>query len=285
MADDFQAFLFNVEEFFGSVPSQRMSFSEKGVYLVMLFQQWRSKEHSLPDSAAEVAELIAITPAQAAEIDAAWEVVRRKFVTSKHTSGRIYNVKLEETRRKQRAKRKERSETGREGGKARARKLQAEKALEASLAKAMPHVARANPGVAQANPSDKREKSEGEKRSVEEKEMQTASVSRYQPGRPKDPLIDPTITERAGRFIERYQALYQQHRHGARYVVKEGRDYPEAVSLCATWPDDRLDLLATIFLTSNHKFAEEGSRTIGQFRSLASWCDSRLAEHQAKAGV
>lgn len=281
MADDYPAFLFNVEEFFGSMAAQRMSFSAKGVYLVMLFQQWRSKEKSLPDSAAGVADLIAISPEQAAEVDAAWDTVRRKFVTSKHTPGRIYNVKIEETRRKQRASRKSLSERGKSGGEARAKKLRQVKQIDAVANVAVPHSAIADAGRAQANPSDKREKSREEKSRSEEREIQPVPASLSSA---PDPFADKAITERAGRFIERYQALYQQHRHGARYVVKPARDYAEAVTVCSTWDDDaRLEKLATIFLTTDHHFAEEGSRTIGQFRSMASWCDGRLAEAEAKA--
>jgi hypothetical protein len=100
-----------------------------------------------------------------------------------------------------------------------------------------------------------------------------------------DPFTNGDVTERAGRFIERYQELYQQHR-GARYLVRDQRDYQAAVPLCATWTDDaRLDKLAAIFLTTDHKWASEGSRTIPQFAALASWCDGQLAEWEKKQGV
>src|SRR5262245_1736507 len=90
----------------------------------------------------------------------------------------------------------------------------------------------------------------------------------------RDPFTDKTVTERAARFIERYEQLYPEHRKGARYAKKPVRDYAAAVTLCETWPDDaRLDKLAILFLTTNHRFATEGSRTIPQFLALASWCD------------
>lgn len=95
--------------------------------------------------------------------------------------------------------------------------------------------------------------------------------------------LDANVTERAGRFIERYEAMYPEHRKGARYIVKPHRDYEAAVGLCRTWEDDeRLDRIAAVFLTTDHKFAEEGSRTIPQFAALASWCDGKLAEWEAK---
>lgn len=126
---DLDGFFFNVEKFFGSMSVQRMSFAEKGVYLVMMFQQWRAADRNLPDDPKAIADLIAITPAQVAEIDAAWEVVRRKFVTSDHTPKRIWNVAVERTRRAQRANARKRREAGRAAGKASAAKRLAAREL------------------------------------------------------------------------------------------------------------------------------------------------------------
>jgi hypothetical protein len=115
-----------------------------------------------------------------------------------------------------------------------------------------------------------------------ETERKTAPAARVSLSPPADPFVDSTITQRAGAFVDRYVLLYQQHRKGARYAVKPVRDYAAAVTLCQTWPDDRLDKLAVIFLTTDHKFAEEGSRTVPQFLALASWCDGLLAAHESK---
>lgn len=86
------------------------------------------------------------------------------------------------------------------------------------------------------------------------------------------------IRTRAAAFVKRYTELYPLHRHGARYYSKPAVDYDKAMGLCETWPDDRLDKLATIFLKCQEPFAAGGSRTIGQFAAMASWCDGRLAE-------
>lgn len=121
---DVSGFFFNVEKWFGSVAVQRMSFSEKGVYFTMMLQQWRDSQRNLPDDMVAVAELIAVTPAQVAEVEAAWPTVRRKFVTSKHDESRIYNIEIEHTRRKQRANFRNKQKAGQVGGKASARKRQ-----------------------------------------------------------------------------------------------------------------------------------------------------------------
>ncbi len=111
----------------------------------------------------------------------------------------------------------------------------------------------------------------------------SASLSPAAPVVRMDGTGTSEVTERAGRFIERYEVLYREHRKGARYTVNPVRDFAAACTLCTTWDnDERLDKLAVIFLNSDHKFAEEGSRTIPQFRALASWCDGLLAEHESQ---
>ncbi len=93
------------------------------------------------------------------------------------------------------------------------------------------------------------------------------------------PDMPEDLAMRAGQFVQHtYPDLYRKHRKGARYVSKPNLDFLEAVELCRTWDDDRLIKIATVFLTTDHQFAENGSRTMAQFRSMASWCDSRLAE-------
>lgn len=105
------------------------------------------------------------------------------------------------------------------------------------------------------------------------------------PERRNDPFVNEDVTERAGRFIERYEELYEKHRN-ARYLVRPQRDYQSAVELCRTWTDDaRLDKIAAIFLTTDNDFAVKGSRTIPQFAALASWCDSQLAAWEKQHGV
>ncbi len=118
------------------------------------------------------------------------------------------------------------------------------------------------------------------------KEKERASVSvtpEAQKDERRDPFTDETVTARAGEFCKLYQTLYPLHRKGARYTMRPARDYAAAVTLCETWTDDsRLEKLAKIFLMTDHDFAESGSRTIPQFLALASWCDGRLAESEAK---
>jgi hypothetical protein len=116
-------FLFDVKSWRGSRSVQRMSFAERGVYLEMMLEQWEKR--NLPDDMGDVADAIAATPDQVAEVANAWPSVRRKFVTCLSDPKRIYNVKLEITRRDQRARFKTKQTQGSAAGKASARKRKA----------------------------------------------------------------------------------------------------------------------------------------------------------------
>jgi hypothetical protein len=100
---------------------------------------------------------------------------------------------------------------------------------------------------------------------------------------PMNGTTDSALADRAARFCERYQGLYQQFRGGARYLPRPALDFSKALELCAVWDDERLGKLATVFLKTNHDFASSGSRTIGQFAAMASWADDRLTEAEAGA--
>lgn len=129
-AEKSSGYYFDVEKWCGSKAVQRMSFLERGVYKEMLNEQW--KRRSLPDDPQAVADLIALTPAQEAEVLVAWPVVRRKFVSSRGGGNCIYNVALERVRRVQRENRRKHQESGGRGGKAAAANRRKKKALEAS---------------------------------------------------------------------------------------------------------------------------------------------------------
>src|SRR5207244_7741310 len=86
--------------------------------------------------------------------------------------------------------------------------------------------------------------------------------------------------ERAARFLERYPAIYARVRHGARYLVRPARDFYYAVQLAAGWEDDqRLDMMAELFLRMSHREANNIPGTPGQFLNMAPECDARLREN------
>jgi hypothetical protein len=95
---------------------------------------------------------------------------------------------------------------------------------------------------------------------------------------PVNLMADPVLTERAGRFLERYAELHQKFRHGAVYLGKMHHDFQEALQLVRAFDDERLDKLATVFLNADDEFSSNGTRSLAKFRSRASWADERLRE-------
>lgn len=181
MASD--GFFFDVEKWFGSIAAQRMSFADKGVYLTMLFQQWREPSKSLPDDPRAVADRIAITDGQVAEVLAAWPSVRSKFEAVERAPGQIQNRVVEKTRRKQAENRRKRVEAGRVGGKVSAAKRKTERELDGKH----------RLSIAQAKPSDQ----------IREEKRRVDQSTPLPPG-----LERRTIPERRGGgriFLHRWQ--------------------------------------------------------------------------------
>lgn len=102
------AYQWYVKDWRSSAATMRMSMSQRGVYREMLDQQW--EDGSLPDDAQGVADLIATSDGQVAEVLEAWPVVRRKFVSRE--DGTILNARLEQARRAWRRFRNEKVKAG-----------------------------------------------------------------------------------------------------------------------------------------------------------------------------
>lgn len=92
------------------------------------------------------------------------------------------------------------------------------------------------------------------------------------------------VDRRAGEFIERYKQLHVKLRRGAHYVGKPSLDFEEAKQLVGVYEDTRLDKLAYVWLNTDHNFAQNGSRTLAKFRSMASWCEEQLIDWEDQHG-
>lgn len=120
-----EAFLFYFERWRGSRPVQRMTFTERGIFLEMLIEQWLRGD--LPDDPQQVSDAIASSNLQVGEIEAAWPAVRRQFVAVERTPGRIQNASLERVRRERRAWLRKQVLSGAKGGNAAARNRKKDK--------------------------------------------------------------------------------------------------------------------------------------------------------------
>lgn len=247
------AFQFYPKDFLTDERVTLMSMQERGVYITLICKCWT--EGTLPADPQLLARLCGFP---VAAFRKCWPAIAPCFRACPRDADRLVHPRLEKERQKQRAFRRRQADNGRKGGRPPlADKPKHNPSLLQNAAK--------DPPV--ANPHKSSAFAISDLRSATPVKRERASLS-----------ADDELAERAARFLERYQALYVKHRRGAHYLVRPHLDFPKAKELCAVWGDERLDQLAVVFLTTDHKFAEEGSRTIGQFAALASWCDGRLAE-------
>jgi hypothetical protein len=92
------------------------------------------------------------------------------------------------------------------------------------------------------------------------------------------------IERRAGRLLrELYPAWYQRNRHGARLrVVTNSLAFGDAVTVCSTWDDERIEKLARIFLTTDDDWISRTDRGFRVFALKASWADDKLTAWEAE---
>ncbi len=96
-------------------------------------------------------------------------------------------------------------------------------------------------------------------------------------------VADGVIEDRARMLIERYQALYPVHRHGARLrLAVNSLAFQDACDLARHWDDARIEKLAEIVLTTDDPFISGTDRSFRIFAMKASWADDRLCEIEAK---
>ena len=101
---------------------------------------------------------------------------------------------------------------------------------------------------------------------------------------PRTTIADPQAGDEAARFLDRYQALYREHRHGATLRLRPTLDYQRALELLAVWPFARLEQLAVILLTTDDDWVARTDRGLGIFAARVSWCDGLLAEWEKTHG-
>lgn len=90
----------------------------------------------------------------------------------------------------------------------------------------------------------------------------------------------------AGDFVRRYEALYAEHRRGAKlFRSRPSLDWDEAGRLLEQWPFDRLEKLAVIVLTTDDKWIAGTDRSFRIFALKATWADDKLKQWEAEHGV
>lgn len=237
---------------------------EVGAYIRLLCHQW--EKGSVPGEIELIARIVGLPVSRMRRV---WYRLLAYFVPDPaNPAYGFVNARLERERRKQDEFRKRASDSGKRGG--RPKKL-------------LPF-----DGARTTRPDDGVEPEKGLERVPfpnpfeNEKGLESSAICDLQTADTNTSVGAPAaeeIGDRARALIEWYAEVYPQFRSGVPYRRQDALDFPTACSLCATWSDERLHLMAEIFLRTDHKFAAEGRRSIRQFAALAEWCDSRLREH------
>ena len=253
------AFQFYPQDFLSDDKVDLMSSAARGCYIMLICHCWLKQ--TLPNDPGQLARLARYTGRSWGAI---WAQLTDCF---RPVEGGLQQPRVEQERQKQAIFRESGRKGGRKSAKARARLRQA------------PIQAKSNSSSSSSSSSSdlskKQQASSDSSGAVSRNQGNGVYVSSSIPINGK---ADDELGNRAARFCDRYAELYPQHRKGARYLAKPALDWPKAIDLCRTWDDERLEKLAIVFLKTDHDFAVKGSRTIGQFSALASWCDDRLRD-------
>lgn len=96
-----------------------------------------------------------------------------------------------------------------------------------------------------------------------------------------DLLAADETLQRAAVFLDEYPAIYARSRNGARYTVKEARDFPTAVELVTAYPDPgHLESMLRLFLLKKDFAPKNQPGSPRQFAFMAPQCDALLREAQ-----
>lgn len=97
------------------------------------------------------------------------------------------------------------------------------------------------------------------------------------------PMPSDEDADRAARFLDTFSGLYQQYRHGAKWLRRRPNlEWVAACDLCRLWDDERLRKMAIIVLTTDDDWIARTDRGFSVFVSRASWADERLAAWEAQ---
>lgn len=272
------AFQFYPKDFLSAESVRLMSMQERGVYITLICLCWT--EGTIP---ADVKLLARLCGMPDSAFRKQWPAIVSCFKPATDQSDRLVHPRLEREREKQSDFRRRQSDSGKKGAERRwqphstgmAAPCDGETfsngtAIQAPMAN--DSFASALCSLQSSDSSQKKERAcarDDDSEPFDSFEVESA---------PDDPA------RRAGAFIERYKALHVRLRKGAHYVGRPTFDFQEALQLVGVYDDRRLDKLAYVWLNTDHDFAQNGTRTIAKFRSMASWCEEKLIEFEAQHG-
>lgn len=245
MGDKAPAYQWYPKDYESDEAVKLMTYEQEGIYRRLLDHQ--ALHGGIPADVQEIAILVPKVPAR--RFLALWPRIAGKF---KLVDGRLVNEKLEKVKASTAAFKAARVEGGRNSAASRRR----------------------TNGTAQPNNARTEHRTElrTEPRTRDGTSVEAATASAE-----REIQIADAVLERARNFIERYPQIYAQERGGARYPVKEARDFPTFLTLVQTWTDDeRLDGMFRVFLHLKGRDVLNQPGSPGQFLHHAPECDQLL---------
>lgn len=242
-----------------------MTYEQQGIYRGLLDHEWL--HGSIPSDPRQIARLFPkISVLRFVKL---WPGIADCFVLEPNGQ-RLMNKKLEEQRMELATYIAERSMSGKQGAK--------ERWLKHGSAMAQPSPPNGT-AIEQPMANDS---------SASASSSATASPLSF-PRReaPIETPLPEEIYQRAGKLREElYPSWYSRHRHGAKLrLLASSLEFQEAVRLCETWDDARLEKLATIVLTTDDDWISRTDRGFRIFAMKASWADDRVAQWEKANGV
>lgn len=251
------AFQFYAQDF--TAGTLTLSTEEVGAYILLMCHCW--DKGSIPSDNTLLSRIARLTPQRMRKV---WPSLLPKFLPT--PEGAFIQPRIERERQKQAEYRRRQSDKGR---------------ASAASRKPTERQPEGNRGSAAVQPSRVPDTQPNVNSSSSVFGFQSSDF-RQEQERARERVADSDAM-RAGDFVERYRALYLRLRK-VHYLGKPTFDFQEALQLVATFDDALLDKLAYVWLNTDHRFAEDGTRTIAKFRSMATWCQERLNEWEAQHG-
>lgn len=260
------AFQFYPTDFLSDDAVVLMTNEQVGAYVLLLCHAWQRPD-GLPAAESSLARLCRCTENRFRKN--IWPALEKKF--HHNDQGRLYNPRLERVRSDQAEFKRRKSDAGKLGVKARV-----ERQHRLSIAEAEPKQCESSvDGLLEADGQQNGSPlslSSSLPSSTVRREIKDLSIS-----------DGDEIADRAAAFIQRYSAAYLHHRR-RNYYRRDSLEFPTACQVVGTYTDDaHLDRLVALWLTCDHKFARDGSRTIPQFAAMAGWCDDQLKAQDEQA--
>lgn len=234
-----------------------MTYEQEGIYRRLLDHQ--ALHGSIPALPAQIARLVPKVPLK--RFLSLWDGIAGKFAL---VGDRLVNAKLERVKAATAAFQAMKSRGG----------------LNSVESRRRTH------GTAQPNTS--RTELRTEPRAGPEPASASASAFKNATHSLRASTLESDLTsERAGQLVMRYGELYSVHRSGAVHRSRPSLDWSDACSLVKLWPDDRLEKLAILVLTTDDPWISGTDRSFAIFVKKATWADDRLTawEQSRKASA